>query len=136
MEENPEREKEVIEDADAELDLFEIDFLPQYMEGRGPRKPFVNKYGIVIGDHDYESEQSPLNQWSTDTDPSIMSGDEWVHAFKDIGFHTAENKNYFEKGTAPQGGILMHPDKDVAYEAFNQETGGALAEKQDDRDNL
>jgi hypothetical protein len=126
MEQKPEREKEVIEEADAELDPFEINFLPQFMDNRGPRKPFINQYDVVIGDHNYESEQSPLMNWSLDTDPSIMSGDEWVHPFKDIGFHTAENKDYFEKGIMPQGGIYMHPDKDVAYEAFNLETGGAL----------
>ena len=88
----------------------------------------MNQYGVTIGDHNYESEQSPLQSWSTDTDPQIMSGDEWVHPFKDIGFHTAENKEYFEQGIKPQAGILTHPDKDVAYEAFSQEVGGALAE--------
>lgn len=126
MERNPDREKDTMEEVDAELDPFEINFIPQFLENRGPRKPFVNSQGVVIGDHEYESEQSPLNQWSVDTDPSVMAGDEWVHPFKDVGFHTAENKNYFENGIEPQGGIFMHPDKDVAYEAFNQETGGAL----------
>lgn len=118
------REKAPIESVDAELDPFEIEFLPQFRHNRGPRKPFVNQYGVVIGDHDYESEQSPLERWSVDTDPSVMSGDEWVHPFKDIGFHTAENKDYFEKGIPPQAGIFMHPDKDVAYGAYNRETGG------------
>jgi hypothetical protein len=111
------KEKEIVSGHDqAELDPFEIEFLPQFTEGRGPREPFVNQYGVVIGDHDYESPDSPLEQWSTETDPSVMSGDEWVHPFKDIGFHTKENRDYFEKGIAPQGGIFMHPDKDVAYE--------------------
>jgi len=123
---NPDREKIVIEEVDPELDPFEINFLPKFMDNRGPRKPFVNQYGVVIGDHEYESEESPLENWSVDTDPSDMSGDEWVHPFKDVGFHTAENKDYFEKDIEPQGGIFMHPDKDVAYEAFNQVTGGAL----------
>lgn len=86
----------------------------------------MNSHGVVIGDHEYDSPDSPLNHWSKDTDPSIMAGDEWVHPFKDVGFHTAENKDYFEKGIAPQGGIFMHPDKDVAYEAYNRETGGDL----------
>lgn len=126
MENKPDHEKDIIEEVDPDLDPFEINFLPKLMNNRGPRQPFVNQYGVVIGDHEYESEQSPLNNWSVDTDPSVMSGDEWVHPFKDVGFHTAENKDYFEKGIKPQGGIFMHPDKDVAYEAFNQETGGAL----------
>ncbi len=121
-----EEEVKIEMDVDAELDPFEINFLPQFLVDRGPRKPFINSHGVVIGDHEYESEQSPLQQWSLDTDPAEMSGDEWVHPFKDIGFHTAENKDYFEKGIVPQGGIYMHPDKDVAYEAYNQEVGGAL----------
>ncbi len=101
---------------DPELDPFEIDFLPQFREGRGPREPFVNEYGVVIGDHMYESPHSPHNQWTKDTDPSVMSGDQWVHPFKDIGFHTEENRDYFENGIVPQGRMFMHPDKDVAYE--------------------
>ena len=137
MEKKTGREKEVIKQVDAELDPFEIDFLPEFLVDRGPRKPFVNQYDVVIGDHDYESEQSPLNHWSIDTDPSVMAGDEWVHPFKDIGFHTAENKDYFEQGIVPQAGIFMHPDKDVAYEAFNQEVGGAIGDdNQDSQDNL
>jgi hypothetical protein len=100
----------------SDLDPFEINFLPQFEKGRGPRQPFVNQYGVVIGDHDYQSSDSPLMQWSEETDPSVMAGDEWVHPFKDIGFHTAENRDYFEKGIPPQSGIFMHPDKDAAYE--------------------
>lgn len=100
----------------SDLDPFEINFLPQFEEGRGPREPFVNQHGVVIGDHDYESPDSPLVNWDKDTDPFVMAGDEWVHPYKDIGFHTAENRDYFEKGISPQGGTFMHPDKDVAYE--------------------
>jgi hypothetical protein len=98
------------------LDPFEIEFLPQFEHKRGPRLPFFNQYGVLIGDHDYESPNSPLMQWDKNTDPSVMSGDEWVHPFKDIGFHTAENRDYFEKAIPPQSGIFMHPDKDAAYE--------------------
>jgi hypothetical protein len=101
------------------LDPFEIEFLPQFRKGRGPEEPFVNEHGVIIGDHEYDSPESPLNNWSKDMDPSIMAGDEWVHPFKDIGFHTQENRDYFEKGISPQGGIFMHPDKDVAYPAYN-----------------
>jgi hypothetical protein len=57
-----------------------------------------------------------LENWSKETDPFIMAGDEWVHPFKDIGFHTAENRDYFEKGIPFQSDLFMHPDKDVAYE--------------------
>jgi hypothetical protein len=99
----------------SDLDPFEINFLPQFEQGRGPREPFVNRHGVVIGDHDYESSGSPLMKWDKDTDPSIMAGEEWVHPYKDIGFHTAENRDYFEKGISPQSSIFMHPDKDAAY---------------------
>lgn len=103
----------------SELDPFEINFLPQFLEGRGPRDPFVNSHGVVIGDHDYESDESPLENWSKDTDPSVMSGDEWVHPFKDIGFQTEENKDYFEKGIIPKTGNFAHPDKNVAYPIYS-----------------
>lgn len=100
----------------SDLDPFEIEFLPNFRKGRGPEEPFVNEFGVVIGDHTYESEASPLQQWSEVTDPEVMAGDRWVHPYKDIGFTTAENRNYFEKGIPPQSGIFMHPDKDAAYQ--------------------
>lgn len=108
---------------EAKLDPFEINFLPQFLEGRGPREPFVNEFGVTIGDHLYESPESPLTQWTEETDPFMMAGDQWVHPFKDIGFHSAENRDYFEKGIEPsmQGERFMHPDKDAAYAAFLDE---------------
>lgn len=107
-----------------ELDPFEINFLPEFREGRGPQEPFVNEHGVVIGDYMYESPDSPLQQWDKDTDPAIMSGDQWVHPFKDIGFQTEENRDYFEKGVPFKGGIFMHPDKDVAYEVNLENADG------------
>jgi hypothetical protein len=101
---------------ESQLDPYEINFLPKFTKNRGPRDPFVNEHGVLIGDHDYESPNSPLQNWTEETDPAVMAGDEWVHPFKDIGFHTAENRDYFEKGIPPKSGIFMHPDKDVAYE--------------------
>ncbi|CAG7649834.1 DUF3905 domain-containing protein [Paenibacillus allorhizosphaerae] len=103
---------------DPELDPFEINFLPEHKQGRGPREPFVNEYGVLIGDHEYESAHSPLEQWSEETDPSIMSGDQWVHPFKDVGFQTAENQELFEQNIPPQAHPFMHPDKDVAYQTY------------------
>jgi len=100
---------------DPSLDPFEIEFRPEHRKGRGPRGAFVNEHGVVIGDHDYESPQSPLEQWSEETDPAVMAGDEWVHPYKDIGFHTEENRDYFENNVPPKGGIYMHPTIDVAY---------------------
>lgn len=103
---------------DPALDPFEINFRSEYKEGRGPQEPFVNEHGVLIGDHVYESANSPLEQWSKDTDPSIMSGDDWVHPFKDVGFQTAENRELFEQNIPPKAHPFMHPDKDVAYQAY------------------
>jgi hypothetical protein len=110
------------------LDPFEIEFLPEFREGRGPQEPFVNKHGVIIGDHLYESPHSPLSTWTADTDPEIMSGDQWVHPFKDIGFRTEENRDYFERGIAPRSGSFMHPDKDAAYEVKRDEDNNPFAQ--------
>ncbi|MEW9700979.1 DUF3905 domain-containing protein [Paenibacillus sp. SI8] len=101
---------------ESDLDPFEINFLPEFEEGRGPHAPFVNEHGVVIGDHDYESDNSPLEKWTAETDPEVMAGDEWVHPYKDIGFQSAENRDYFEKGIPPLSGIFTHPDKNVSFE--------------------
>lgn len=106
-----------------ELDPYEIDFLPEFeKKQKGPRNAFVNDYGVIIGDHEYESPESPLQHWDEDTDPEIMAGDQWVHPYKDIGFRTEQNRKYFEQGEEPQGGIFMHPVKDVAYDANMDES--------------
>jgi hypothetical protein len=121
LKERKEDERERFEQLEENMeDPFEIEFLPEFQEGRGPRDPFVNEYGVVIGDHVYVSEESPLEQWDKNTDPEIMSGDQWVHPFKDIGFQTEENREFFEKGIVPspnEGARFMHPTKDVAYES-------------------
>lgn len=93
---------------DSELDPFEIEFKPEFRE-RGPREPFVNAHGVVIGDHEYASDASPLEQWSRDTDPSVMAGEQWVHPYKDIGFRTRENRELFEEGILPRPGTFRHP---------------------------
>lgn len=112
---------------DPELDPFEIEFLPEFREGRRPRGPFVNSSGVVIGDHLYASPHSPLEQWSRDTDPAVMAGDEWVHPFKDIGFRSDENRALFERGEppsragerlSPAGRRFGHPQEDAAYGAY------------------
>jgi hypothetical protein len=76
--------------------------------------PFVNKFGVTIGDSHYSSEHSPLENWSKETDPAIMSGDEWVHPTNDIGWNTTENRELLENKRKPQGSPFMHPTKDVS----------------------
>lgn len=81
--------------------------------GINMQPPFVNKYGVTIGDSMYASENSPLENWSKETDPAIMSGDDWVHPTNDIGWNTPENRELLEQKRKPQGYPFMHPTKDV-----------------------
>lgn len=76
--------------------------------------PFVNKFGITIGDSLYASKNSPLENWSKETDPVIMSGDEWVHPTNDIGWNTTENRELVESKRTPQGSPFMHPSIDAS----------------------
>lgn len=88
---------------------------PSYKEsGQDIREPFVNEYGVVIGDSFYDSPNSPLNNWSTDVDPAVMAGEQWVHPTNDIGCNSAENEDILE-GINPTGVPFMHPTKDVSY---------------------
>ncbi|MGO0059191.1 DUF3905 domain-containing protein [Brevibacillus fluminis] len=75
--------------------------------------PFVNEHGVVIGDSFYNSANSPLNQWSTETDPSVMAGDEWVHPTNDIGWNSPDNKDLLHD--IPPTQPFQHADKDVSY---------------------
>ena len=40
--------------------------------GKTMQQPFVNQYDVVIGDSKYNSENSPLNNWSDKIDPAII----------------------------------------------------------------
>ncbi|MFJ7728828.1 DUF3905 domain-containing protein [Neobacillus sp. NPDC097160] len=84
-------------------------------EGTGIKMeaPFVNKHGVTIGDSMYASENSPLENWSKNTDPEVMAGDEWVHPTNDIGWNTTENRELLESKRKPQAVPFMHPTKDV-----------------------
>lgn len=127
-----EQQKKLKKLGDAKLDPYEINFLPEYEQGRGSREAFINEYDVIIGDHEYESPNSPLQNWTLDTDPAIMAGDQWVHPYKDIGFHSKENRQLFEEGIEPQGGIFTHPDKDVAYELRLDKQDDAQDDARDD----
>lgn len=76
--------------------------------------PFVNSHGVVIGDSIYNSANSPLENWTKDTDPAIMAGEEWVHPTNDIGWNTSENRELLEQKRTPQV-PFMHPTKDVSH---------------------
>ncbi|MGG3469924.1 DUF3905 domain-containing protein [Neobacillus pocheonensis] len=89
---------------------------PSFSEtGIKMQPPFVNEHGVIIGDSLYASENSPLENWSKDTDPAIMAGDEWVHPTNDIGWNTAENRELLESKKKPKAYPFMHPSKDVSH---------------------
>lgn len=109
------KQREIKALGNPEWDPYEISFSEEYIQQhKKHRRAFVNRYGVIIGDHQYDSPNSPLHQWSEEIDPEIMSGDEWVHPLKDIGFHSDQNRNFFEQGIAPSGGIMNHPAEDAA----------------------
>lgn len=118
---------------DPELDPYEIEFLPQFKANRGSKEAYINEHDVIIGDHEYESPHSPLQTWSLDTDPAVMAGDQWVHNYKDIGFHSKENREYFESGIPPEAGTFAHPDKDVAYE-LGLDAKGNQADQDEDNE--
>ena len=35
------------------------------------QQPFINQYDVVIGDSKYDSENSPLHNWSDEVDPPL-----------------------------------------------------------------
>ena len=78
------------------------------------KAPFKNEHGIIIGDSLYASENSPLENWTDETDPAVMAGDEWVHPTNDIGWNTSENRELLEEKRKPQAYPFMHPTKDVS----------------------
>ena len=79
--------------------------------------PFINSYGVTIGDSYYTSKSSPLENWSKETDPSIMSGSEWVHPTNDIGWNTPENHDLLNLLKQPHSEKFMHPTLDVGKDA-------------------
>ncbi|WP_094701580.1 DUF3905 domain-containing protein [Brevibacillus laterosporus] len=90
---------------------------PDFKQARiSMQAPFVNQYGITIGDSAYDSADSPINNWSRDVDPAIMAGPEWVHPTNDIGWNTSENRELLEKQQlSKKKGMFTHLDKDVSY---------------------
>ncbi|WP_442600325.1 DUF3905 domain-containing protein [Neobacillus sp. D3-1R] len=89
---------------------------PSFKEtGIKMQPPFKNSHGVIIGDSLYSSPNSPLENWSDETDPEIMAGEEWVHPTNDIGWNSAENRELLESKRKPQAYPFMHPTKDVSH---------------------
>ncbi|WP_338470004.1 DUF3905 domain-containing protein [Niallia sp. XMNu-256] len=82
------------------------------------KPPFINSYGVTIGDSYYTSKESPLENWSEETDPAIMSGSEWVHPTNDIGWNTLENHELLENLKQPERSeAFMHPTINTGKDA-------------------
>ncbi|WP_136699431.1 DUF3905 domain-containing protein [Bacillus fungorum] len=73
------------------------------------QQPFINQYDVVIGDSKYNSENSPLNNWSDEVDPAIMAGEEWIHPTNDIGWISEENQELLKKEGDNKKDAFMHP---------------------------
>jgi hypothetical protein len=63
---------------------------------------------------------TPLDHWSEDVDPAIMSGQHWEREEnspleKDIGWEREENEDLLD-GIPPNGARFMHPTHDVSYD--------------------
>lgn len=80
--------------------------------------PFINSFGVTIGDSYYTSKESPLENWSVETDPAIMAGSEWVHPTNDIGWNTPENQEILENlRQTTNGKHFMHPTINTGKDA-------------------
>ncbi|AAT61973.1 hypothetical protein bcere0016_12670 [Bacillus cereus 95/8201] len=77
--------------------------------GKTMQQPFVNQYDVVIGDSKYNSENSPLHNWSDEVDPAIMAGDEWIHPTNDIGWISEENQELLKNESDNKKEAFMHP---------------------------
>ncbi len=77
------------------------------------QQPFVNQYDVVIGDSKYNSENSPLNNWSDEVDPAIMAGDEWIHPTNDIGWIAEENQELLKKKLIIKTTLLCIPNSEL-----------------------
>ncbi|UOF92135.1 DUF3905 domain-containing protein [Fodinisporobacter ferrooxydans] len=58
---------------------------------------------------------TPLDYWSTDIDPAILSGDQWVDDQRDPGFQRRENQALADGDTSMLMAPFMHPVHDVTY---------------------
>ncbi|HEU4962281.1 MAG TPA: DUF3905 domain-containing protein [Bacilli bacterium] len=57
---------------------------------------------------------TPLDNWSKDIDPAIMSGDQWVDNDHDLGTTRRENIELMNGTASPVMAPFMHPTHDVS----------------------
>jgi hypothetical protein len=63
--------------------------------------------------------ETPLDHWSLDVDPYVMSGDQWVDNLRDPGAETEESLRLRDPRRIREmnlrGERFMHPVHDVTY---------------------
>ncbi|MDI3257565.1 MAG: DUF3905 domain-containing protein [Kyrpidia sp.] len=78
-----------------------------------PRRPAEQKV-----EAEARWRETPLDYWSVDVDPTVMSGEQWADGQRDPGLQTDENEaltaNSLERKLR-MGELFMHPIRDVTY---------------------
>jgi hypothetical protein len=59
--------------------------------------------------------ETPLEHWSRDVDPAVMSGDQWVDNERDPGSERMENQHILSGQPMSPLAPFMHPTHDVTY---------------------
>ena len=67
-------------------------------------------------------KDTPLDYWSTEIDPVIMSSDHWVDREVDPGFKRRENQELAQGDTSMLLAPFMHPMHDVTYRIDDTES--------------
>jgi hypothetical protein len=84
-------------------------------EQGNPRQDERKNRQNINDDHpDAPWRNTPLDNWSRDVDPSIMSGDKWVDNDHDLGTTRRENIEIMNGKASPVMAPFMHPTHDVS----------------------
>lgn len=62
--------------------------------------------------------ETPLDYWSVEVNPAVMSGQQWVDNSRDPGSQTDENEEWNPEVWRRKilaGELFMHPVRDVTY---------------------
>lgn len=80
-----------------------------------PRHDELKKRGAIDDDHDKAPwRNTPLDNWSKDVDPYIMSGDKYVDNDHDLGSTRRENLELMNGTASPVMAPFMHPTHDTS----------------------
>ncbi|TCP53721.1 uncharacterized protein DUF3905 [Tumebacillus sp. BK434] len=71
--------------------------------------------GTIDDDHDNAPwRNTPLDNWSRDVDPAVMSGDKYVDNDHDLGSTRRENLELKNGTASPVMAPFMHPTHDAS----------------------